>query len=263
MYWTRAPQRSDLERGTVFAHGSTRLNLAASDLTAFVDPPDAALVFGFRAMSPDDGFDKSFAVWMATLRRREGNDAVVESLQRIFPALADEKSLEHVLGGIAERARELGYEKVWMVPALAKEPLFAPALKATAEALGRPLVFVPTSGMAALELGPRRVDNAEEARANALARVAVEHQKAQALSGDRYWNHGRGNVQAWVSIAHDVAMQWLRAVSPLPGEPAQVYLDRVAANVRAARGKGPPEDDESWFDGAIDEAARIISGAAR
>lgn len=263
MYWTRTPKRGDLERGTVFAHGSTRLNLAASDLTAFVDPPDAALVFAFRAMTPGGGFDESFAVWMATMRRRDAKDAVVESLQRIFPALVDDKSLEHLLGGIVERARELGYEKVWMVPALSKEPLFMPALKATSEALGRPVVFVPTSGMAALELAPLHVEDPEQARANALAKVAVEHQKALALSNDRYWNHGRGNVQAWVSLAHDVAMQWLRAVSPLPGERAQAYLDRVAANVRSARGKGPPEDDESWFDGAIDEAARIISGAAR
>ena len=263
MYWTRAPKRSDLERGIVFAHGSTRLNLAASDLATFVDPPDAALVFAFRAMNEGDSFEQSFAVWMATLRRREGNDAVVGSLQRIFPALADEKSLEHLLAGIAERARELGYEKVWMVPELTKEPLFAPALKVTADALGKPVIVVPTSGMIALEVGPRRIEDAAGARTEALARVAVEHQKAQALSSDRYWNHGRGNVQAWVMIGHDVALQWLRAVSPLPGEAAQAYLDRVAASVRAARGKGPPEDDESWFDGAIDEAARIISGAAR
>ena len=263
MYWTRAPKRSDLENGCVFAHGSTRLNLAAGDLTAFVDPPDAALMFGFRALADGDGFDKSFAVWMATLRRRAGDDAVVESLQRIFPALVDDKSLDHLLGGIVEHARELGYEKVWFVPALFKEPLLTPALKVTSDALGRPLLVVATSGMAALDLGPRASTNPEEARERARAKLTVEYDKAFALRNDRYWNHGRGNAQGWLSIAYDVALQWVRAVSPAPGEPVQAYLDRLAGHVRAARGKGPPEDDESWFDGAIDEAARIISGAAR
>jgi large subunit ribosomal protein L7/L12 len=173
VYWTRTPKRSDLENGTVFAHGSTRLNLAPADLRTFVDPPDAALCFGFRALTAGDDFDKSFAVWMATLRRRGGNDAVVESLQRIFPALVDDKSLEHLLGGIVARARELGYEKVWMVPALFNEPLLAPGLKATTDALRSPLIVVPSSGMAAIELGPRRVESPEEARQRGLAKVGV------------------------------------------------------------------------------------------
>lgn len=262
MYWTRSLKRSDLENGSVFAHGSTRLNLAPGDLTAFVDPVDAALMFGFRALTAGDEFDKSFAVWMATLRRRADNDAIVESMQRIFPALVDDKSLEHLLAGIATHARELGYEKVWMAAALFKEPLLAPALTVTTEALGQPLIVVPTSGMAALTLAPRRTVSSEEARQRALAQLAAEYQKADALRYDRYWDHGRGNVQAWVCIAHGVAQQWLHAVAPAPGEPAEMYLARVAGHVRQARGKGPPEDDESWFDGAIDEAARIISGAA-
>jgi hypothetical protein len=58
--------------GSVYAHGTTRLNLAQNDLTAFVDPPDAALMFGYRALEVGDPFEKSFVVWMATLRRRAG-----------------------------------------------------------------------------------------------------------------------------------------------------------------------------------------------
>lgn len=262
MYWAKALERKDLQNGNVFAHGSVRMNVAPGDLTTFVEPPDAALMFGFRALEAGDTFEKAFAVWMATLRRRGGNDAVVESLQRIFPALADDKSLEKLLLEIVTHARSLGYEKVWFVPALFQEPLFTPALKVTSDALGQPVAVVPTSGMAALDLGARRVESPQEVRQRALGRLAAEQQKADALRHDRYWDHGRGNVQTWVSIAYGVAQQWVHAVAPGPGEPVQRYLERVAGHVRQARGKGPPEDNEGWFDGAIDEAARIISGAA-
>lgn len=262
MYWNRSLERSDLENGRTFAHGTTRLNLGEADLAAFVDPPDAALMFGFRGLEPGATFEKSFAVWMATMRRRAGSDAILGSLQRIFPALVDDKSLENLLQGVVETARQMGYERVWLEPSLLKEPLFAPAVKVVVDALGQPLVVVPSSGMSAFQLGPPPGANPEEARKRALQRLGMEHAKADALKNDRYWNHGRGNAQAWVATGYDVAMQWVRAVAPLPGEPAQAYLDRVAAHVRQARGRGPDEDDESWFDGAIDEAARIISGAA-
>jgi len=152
MYFTRAPKRGDLEGGRTFAHGVTRLNLSASDLSTFVDPPDAALMFGFKAFEPGDGFDKAFAVWMVTLRRRGGDDAISESLQRIFPQLADEESLVRTLCALVDHSRTLGYQKLWLAPGLFKEPLLGPALKRVAEYTKKPVAVVPTSGMAALQL---------------------------------------------------------------------------------------------------------------
>jgi hypothetical protein len=265
MYAARSIARTDLENGRTFAHGTTRLHLASADLTTFVDPADAALLFGFRALTPGDPFEEMFAIWMATLRRRGGDDAVVESLQRIFPNLVDDGSLVELLRGIVKEARRLGYAKVWFVPALFEDPLLVPALKVVSDELGQPIALVPTSGMAALLLAPpaaARERTAEEARKLAAAKIHAELEKANALRNDRYWEHGRGNVQGWVAAAYSVAGQWLEHLVPQPGEPARTYLGRVAASVRQARGKGPAEDDESWFDGAIDEAARIISGAA-
>jgi hypothetical protein len=139
--------------GVTFAHGTTRLNLAKNDLEMFVDPPDAALMFGFRALDVTDPFEKSFPVWMATMRRRGGQDAIVESLQRVFTQLADEGSLARLFLDLCGHARSLGYEKIWIVPAASKEPLLAPALKPVTEQLGRPIAIVPTSGMIALNLG--------------------------------------------------------------------------------------------------------------
>jgi hypothetical protein len=152
MYWTRSVKRGDLESGLTFAHGTTRLNLGKNDLETFVDPPDAALIFGFRALEAGDPFEKSFPVWMATMRRRGGQDAIIESLQRIFAQLVDQTSLDRLLEDTAAHARSLGYEKVWLVPALLKEPLLGPAVKVTVDRLGKPLVVVPTSGMSALVL---------------------------------------------------------------------------------------------------------------
>jgi ribosomal protein L7/L12 len=59
------------------------------------------------------------------------------------------------------------------VPALLQEPLLAPALKAATDALGSPLIVVPSSGMAAIELGPRRVEAPEAARQGAVAKPGV------------------------------------------------------------------------------------------
>ena len=148
MAWTRAPGRDDLVDGNVFVHGNTRLNLTASDLEAFVDPPDAALVFALRALEPGDGIDDSFPVWMATLRRRgDTPDAIVESIQRVFAQLVDQDSLVHLLTALVDRARGHGYRKLWLTPQLLKEPLMAPAMKALADAAGVPFELVPTSGM--------------------------------------------------------------------------------------------------------------------
>jgi hypothetical protein len=152
MYWTRFPERNDLEGGHVLAHGMTRLTLAAPDLATFVDPPDAALAFGFRALNPEDTFETSYPVWMATLRRRTNDDAIVESAQPVFTELADEDSLVNLLADTCERARALQYRKVWLAPGLFKEPLFAPALKRIVQSSGRPLEYTPSTGMAAIVL---------------------------------------------------------------------------------------------------------------
>src|SRR5262245_58098816 len=124
MYWVKTPGPDDLVDGTVFAHGSARLNLSASDIAAFVDPPDAALAFGLRAFEAGDGIDAAFPVWMATMRRRaDGPDAIVESLQRVFPQLVDQGSLAALLAGVFDRAKALGYRKVWLVPGVLAEPM--------------------------------------------------------------------------------------------------------------------------------------------
>jgi hypothetical protein len=77
MYWAKVLKRSDLVNGVTFAHGTTRLNLQKNDLDMFADPKDAALFFGFRALEANDPFEQSFPVWMATMRRRGGQDAIV------------------------------------------------------------------------------------------------------------------------------------------------------------------------------------------
>ena len=152
MYFARALKRSDLVNGNVFQHGISRLNLAPDDLTTFVDPPDAALFFGFRSLDEGDPFEASVVVWMATLRRRADKDAIMESLQRVFTQLADQDSLAHLLTEAAAHARQIGYQKLWLVPALFTEPLLAPAVKAVSEQLGRPVMAVPSTGMSALLL---------------------------------------------------------------------------------------------------------------
>jgi hypothetical protein len=150
MYWVATPGPADLVDGNVFAHGTARLNLTASDIDAFVAPSDAALVFALRALEPGDGVDAAFPVWMATLRRRdEGPDAIVESVQRVFPQLVDQGSLAALLTGVFARARALGYRKVWLVPRVLAEPLMPPAMKQVAELDGKAFEVVPTSGMMA------------------------------------------------------------------------------------------------------------------
>lgn len=153
MAWIRIPTRADLVEGNVFVHGTTRLNLAPADLAAFVDPPDADLVFGLRGLEPGDTIDVAFPVWMATLRRRaDSPDAIVESLQRVFTQLADADSLVALLRGVCDRARALGYRKLWLVPKLLAEPLMGPAMKALADGAGVSFELVPTSGMLAFPL---------------------------------------------------------------------------------------------------------------
>jgi len=151
-HWTRFARREELEGGRTFVHGTSRLNIAANDLTAFVDPPDAALAFGFRALDPQDPFEKSFPVWMLTLRRRQGDDAIVESLQRVFAQLVDDGSLVRVLLDVYRHALALGYRRLWFAPGLFQDALLAPALKQIVEAVGKPLELVPTSGMVSIPL---------------------------------------------------------------------------------------------------------------
>jgi hypothetical protein len=152
MYWARAVQRADLVEDTVFVHGNARLNLTRDDLAAFVDPADAALMIGFRGLDATATFADSFPVWMATMRRRNDTEAVVETLQRIFVQLADAPSLATLLLGLCDRARELGYARLVLVPQLMQESLVPPALKSVAEQLGRSIEVVPTTGLMGLPL---------------------------------------------------------------------------------------------------------------
>ncbi len=156
MNWTRFVQRQQLENGCTFVHGTSRLNIAAADLTMFVDPPDAALVLGFRALEPSDPFEQSFPVWMATMRRRDGDGAIIESLQRVFAQLADEASLASVLLDVYQHAHSLGYRRLWLATSVFREPLLGPALKKVTEAVGKPMELVPTSGLVNIALGPTR-----------------------------------------------------------------------------------------------------------
>lgn len=156
MYWTRFVRRQDLEAGRTFVHGTSRLNLAPNDLATFVDPPDAALAFGFRALDATDAFDKSFPVWMATLRRRDGKDAIIESLQRVFPQLADEGSLVRLLLDAYEHARSLGFQRMWFAAGLFRDALLAPAMKQLVAATGHPIELVPTTGMVSIAIRPSR-----------------------------------------------------------------------------------------------------------
>jgi hypothetical protein len=154
MYWTTFVRREELEGGRTFVHGTSRLNLTAGDIAAFVEPRDASLAFGFRALDAGDPFEKSFPVWMATLRRRQGDDAIVESLQRVFTQLADEGSLVRVLVELYRHAHALGFARLYLAPGLFQEPLLAPALKKVTEAVGRPVELVATTGLVSLVLGP-------------------------------------------------------------------------------------------------------------
>lgn len=128
MAWTRFVARSDLKGGNTFVHGTSRLAIAEEDLAAFVDPQDAVLAFGFRALTPGDPFERSFPVWMACLRRESGNVAVLERLQRVFPQLVDDTSLARLVADLESRAASLGYERITITSAL-REPILAPALK--------------------------------------------------------------------------------------------------------------------------------------
>ena len=113
MYWSRAVTQTDLVEGNVYVHGNHRLNLTASDLATFVEPADASLMFGFRALADGDPFEQSVPVWMATMRRRaDGDDAIVESLQRVYTQLADVGSLAQLMIGLSGHASGLGYKKL-------------------------------------------------------------------------------------------------------------------------------------------------------
>jgi hypothetical protein len=154
MYWTRFVGRDELEHGRTFVHGTSRMNITDADLAAFVDPPDAALVLGFRSLDPGDPFEKSFPVWMATLRRRDEEDAIVESVQRVFVQLVDDESLLRMMRAVYRRAHSLGYRKLWFAAGLFREPLLAPAVKRIVDVVKRPISVVPTTGMASIDLVP-------------------------------------------------------------------------------------------------------------
>lgn len=150
--WTRFVSRSTLEHGRTFVHGSARLNIAEPDLAAFVDPPDAELALGFRALADGDPFERSFPVWMATFRRWEGEDAMMESLQRVFTQLADEGSLAALMVELYRRAGALGYRRLYFSGRMFQEPLLAPAIKQLVDAVGRPIQITPTNRLASIAL---------------------------------------------------------------------------------------------------------------
>ncbi|MBL8954772.1 MAG: hypothetical protein JNK82_28600 [Myxococcaceae bacterium] len=102
---------------------------------------------------------------------------------------------------------------------------------------------------------------AEQARQRALAKVQARHGEARSKSNDPYWNSSTGNAQRWAAAGFSVALEHLRQ-KPDEGESAEAYVKRISAAVRADRGNGPDGDDEGWFDGAIDDAAGLISRAA-
>ncbi len=142
--WTREVLRSEL-KGNVYAFGPNHLNIAPADIKTFVTPRDAAIMLCCS--------DHSFVAWWATMRRRDGGrDAIVETIKPIMVALADEDSLATLVLALVERAREIGYARVWLTPELFAEPLLAPALKHVTSALGRPLEHAPLEGMTALVL---------------------------------------------------------------------------------------------------------------
>jgi hypothetical protein len=103
---------------------------------------------------------------------------------------------------------------------------------------------------------------AAEARQRAIAKVQALYDEAQAQSADRYWQNGPYNVKRWVARGFGAALAELK-VEPADGETAEQYARRISDKVRAWRGNGPDEDDESWYDSAIDEAAIAITVAAR
>ena len=152
MYWTRSLERADLQDGRVYVHGIARMSLSPFDIKTFIETSDAALVFGFRTLTPEEAVEKGIPVWMATLRRRAGHDAIVECLQRVFPQIADEGSLVEILFDACQHARSLGYKRLCFSPALYGEPMFPSALKRVGEKLARPVKIRSTTGLTSLAL---------------------------------------------------------------------------------------------------------------
>jgi hypothetical protein len=152
MYWTRSLERADLEGGRVYVHGIARMNVSPFDLKTFVEPRDAALVYGFRTLTPEQAIEKGIPVWSLTIRRRAGHDAIVDCLQRVFSPIADEGSLVEVLFDACGHARTLGYKRLCFSPALYGEPLFPSALKLVGEKLGAPVKIRVTTGLTSLAL---------------------------------------------------------------------------------------------------------------
>ena len=72
------------------------------------------------------------------------------------------------------------------------------------------------------------------------------------------WRNGPFNVQRWAERGFLSALGVLRQTAPAADEQASAYLARVRAAVRALRGSGPDDDDEAWYDSALDEACNAI-----
>ena len=152
MYRSHSPKREHLQDGRVFVHGIARMDLSAAHVRKFVEPANAAIVFGFRLLTPQEAAEYGVPIWMVTLRKRIGRDAIVECLQRVCPQLANEDSLVEILADTCERAKELRYRRLCFSPALYGEPLFPAALKRVADRRGRPVKIRVTTGLTSLRL---------------------------------------------------------------------------------------------------------------
>jgi hypothetical protein len=88
-----------------------------------------------------------------------------------------------------------------------------------------------------------------------------EHE-ADCRASDPYWNHGRHSPMRWVSRAFYAAVTIVSTSKPAANENVREYMTRLSNAVRAKRGDGSDDDDEAWYDSAIDEACSIIAMAA-
>jgi hypothetical protein len=92
-----------------------------------------------------------------------------------------------------------------------------------------------------------------------IERLETKAAEAGQRHADPMWRQARHTPQLWAQRAYLGAIDVLRRESPKPGDDVAGYLDRVRAEVASYRGNGPDLDDESWYDGAIDDACSAIT----
>jgi hypothetical protein len=99
----------------------------------------------------------------------------------------------------------------------------------------------------------------EGVQRRAMARLGAKAAEAEAKATDRYWQNGPYNVQAWVAKAFHASIAFVARTAPAAAETRAAYVARLYDGVRALRDDGPDADDEAWYAGAIDEAARLVT----